>query len=395
MTTLGIVLAGLCSLAFLVWSGRHLMINRAKVEEFVLTPGYAGPPSDAPFISVLVAAKDEEANIGTCIRTMLQQDYPRFELLVINDRSSDRTAQIVEEIAACDSRVRLVNIASLPEGWCGKNHAMWTGIKQAKGEWLCMIDADCRQTSPRTLSTAMQYATDNKSDMLSVLPILEMKGFWENVVQPVCSGVMVIWFQPKKVNSDKFPHAYANGAFMMMKKSAYQAIGTHEAVRMQVNEDMHMALRLKQKGLRLRVVQSEGLYIVRMYTSLKQILAGWSRIFFGTFGTMKRLVASLLVLSIMGVLPYLTALAGWLLWQAGMAGPAWKAAAIMGTMAATMQMSVIYRFYGLLKARQELFWTYGLGCVVGIVALIKSIGKLRAGGKVVWRNTSYAVGGKK
>ncbi|HAU36646.1 MAG TPA: hypothetical protein DCX07_02880 [Phycisphaerales bacterium] len=393
MPALSIAILVLVGLVGLVWTSRHLLIWRERRTGFLLTADYPGPPQAAPFVSVLVAAKDEEQNIETCVRTMLSQEYPNFEVIVCNDRSADRTGEIVSRIAEQDPRVRLVNITELPEGWCGKNNAMRHGVRAARGEWICMIDADCRQTSPRTLSTAVQYALDRGADLLSVLPVLEMKGFWENVVQPVCGGVMMIWFNPDKVNSPRHPHAYANGAFMLMKRSAYDAVGGHEAVRNQVNEDMHLAAITKAAGLNLRVVRNHGLYIVRMYTSLGQILRGWSRIFFGTFGTLRRLSISLAVLVFMGLLPYLGAVLGFLLAAAG-ARPRglWLACGIVSAAVAAMQVSVIYRFYKLIGARKDLAWTYPIGCGVATVALVQSLGKLRKGAKLVWKSTAYSSG---
>jgi len=390
MSTLPIILTVLCGLVTLIWLSRHIMIAVERRTGFILTGEYKGKSPARPFISVVVAAKDEEANIAACVQSMLQQDYADFEIIVANDRSTDRTAQIVADIAATDARVRLVNIDHLPAGWGGKNHAMQHAIAKARGPWICMIDADCIQTSPNVLSAAIAYAQDQKSDLLSVLPILEMNGFWENAIQPVCSGLMMIWFHPDKVNSPRRKNAYANGAFMLMRHETYEAIGKHAAVRNQVNEDMHMAARVKSSGLNLRVVRNEGLYTVRMYTSLKQIYRGWSRIFYGTFGTYKRIIVSIVVLLIVSMLPYFATAAGLALWAFG-ATPAkwWLACGLAGAAAMVMQLSVIFRFYKLIHARAEFFWSYFIGGFVAGVALVTALGKLRKGAKLVWRNTSY------
>ncbi len=394
MTVLTITLIVLVSLVLLVWAGRHAMIAAHRRQAFALTEDYRPPEAvgdaELPFVSVIVAAKDEQENIGRCVSTLLEQDYPALELIVANDRSSDETAGIVGRLAEGDGRLRLINIGHLPEGWCGKNNAMQTAIAQAKAEWICMTDADCRQTSRRTLRAAVYYALQTGADLLSVLPNLEMKGFWENVVQPVCSGIMMIWFRPDKVNDPARPHAYANGAFMLMKRSAYEAVGTHEAVKDQVNEDMHMAAAVKGKGLKLRVVRNEGLYLVRMYTSLPNIVRGWSRIFYGTFGTLKRLSISLAVLVIMGMLPYACAVFG--LAAAGAGAQPQRLLLLLGlwgAAAAAVQISVIYRFRRMLGAPSGLAWTYAIGCAVATVALAGAMAKRRRGAQLTWRNTTY------
>lgn len=381
----------LCGLIALIWISRNITITRERRKGFSLGADYVGRSGDQPMISVIVAAKDEEANIETCIRTMLQQDYPNFELIVCNDRSTDRTAEIVQRLAEKDSRLKLVNIEYLPEGWGGKNNAMQTGIELASGEWICMIDADCRQTSSHTLRAAINYAIDTQADLLSILPTLEMKGFWENVVQPVCGGMMMIWFQPEKVNSPKYRNAYANGAFMLITRQAYNRIGKHENVKHCVNEDIHMAGLIKAGGMNLRVVRNKDLYVVRMYTSLQQIYRGWSRIFFGTFVTLRRIVITLAVLLMSSILPYVAAATAFTV-NAIVDQPSrwWLACGVVASAAVLAQMVSIFRFYRLIGARSELAWSYVIGSVIAAASLLSAISKLRKGAKIVWRSTSYA-----
>ena len=393
MTILAASMFSMACLVGLIWISRHVMICVERRKGFLLSADYDGPPVDAPRICVVVAAKDEQDNIEACVRTMLDQDYPNYELLVCNDRSEDATAEIVEALAAKNPSVRLLNIEQLPDGWCGKNNAMQQGIATTDGEWICMIDADCTQTSPRTLSTALQYAIDTNADLLSVLPALEMRGFWENVIQPVCSGVMMIYFTPEKVNNPKKSNAYANGAFMLIKRTAYEQIGTHAAVKGEVNEDMHMAAILKRAGLNLRVTRNDGLYKVRMYTSLGAITRGWSRIFYGTFGTLRRLCTALAVLLIVSLLPYVCTAVG--LSLAGGASEAagwWAACGFAGAATVMIQLSVMFRFYALVGARKSLFFTYPLGSLIAIYAVISALLKLRKGATVTWRGTSYTSG---
>ncbi len=389
MTT-AIILTSLSCLVFLVWTSRHLLISREQKSQFLLTGESPGPPEGAPLISVVIAAKDEADNIGPCVRSLLEQDYPSFEIIVCNDRSTDETAAIVERIAASDERVRLINIDHLPAGWYGKNHAMATGVAAARGEWICMTDADCRQVSSRTLSAAMQHAADTQADLLSVLPTLHTHGFWEDVIQPVCGGVMMIWFNPEKINNPKKSNAYANGAFVLIKRASYEVIGTHEAIKGLMMEDMHLARRIKQAGMNLRLVRSKGLYSVRMYTSLGEIMRGWCRIFFGSFGTLGRLATSLTLLVVIGLLPYAAAAIGFARASGGStAAGAWLACGAAGLAAIAMQISVIYRFYKLIDAHKALAWTYPLGCLAASIAVIMAMTKLCPGAKLTWRGTSY------
>ena len=229
----------------------------------------------------------------------------------------------------------------------------------------------------------------NDIDLFSILPDLEMNGFWEKTIQPVCSGVMMIWFSPDKVNNPAKPNAYANGAFMLMRREVYQAIGTHEAVKDQVNEDMHMADRIKKSGKKLRVLRSDGLYTVRMYTSFKQIIRGWSRIFFGTFGTLKRLTISFLLMTVMGLLPYAAALVG-LLGFHSTGSTAAMVCGIAGLAGVAMQMSVIFRYYRLLGNAGALALTYSMACIITLYIIVISMTKLRRGATVTWKSTTYS-----
>ena len=154
----------------------------------------------------------------------------------------------------------------------------------------------------------MQEAVRNRIDFLSVLPVLVTESFWERLIQPVCAAIMMLWFRPERVNDPHRTAAYANGAFMLMSRGTYEAIGEHDAVRTQLNEDIHMARLCKQRGRRLFVIENDGLYVTRMYTSFREAWRGWSRIFYGCFGTLQRILLTLIVVFMFSVLPFLSLL---------------------------------------------------------------------------------------
>lgn len=389
MHGLAIGLTIFACLVLLVWISRHVEIFREIRKGFILTDGYVGRDQSNPMVSVLVAARDEEQNIETCIRTMLDQDYPSFEVIVCNDRSTDRTGEIVRKIAEQDSRLRVVDITELPDGWMGKSHAMFKGIQQARGEYICMIDADCRQTSRRTLSVAVRYMRDNSAGMLSILPVLENHGFWESVIQPICGGIMMVWFKPDKVNNPAKRQAYANGAFIMMTRETYQAIGTHEAIKGVLMEDMQFARIAKDKGLGLRVVRSRGLYLTRMYTNFSQIISGWTRIFFGTFHSIGKLVASIGLLLFIGISPYVLAVAGLWGWLADAANAQWWL--VCGTIAAAtiaIKTLAVYLFYRIIFVNPLYAPTYLLGCLVAVYVMFAAMLKRIVGSRIIWRGTA-------
>jgi len=385
----------LLALVASVWASRHRAINRAHRELPPLTADtFPGPVSDPPWVSVLIAAKDEEGNIEAAVRTLLDQDYPNFELIVVNDRSNDRTGEILESIRAerADEKLQVIHVEHLRDGWFGKNNAMREGVARAKGEWLCFGDADCRQTSNRTLSAAVHYARANKIDFLSLLPQLETHSVWERIIQPVCGAVMVFWFNPERVNDPAYSEAYANGAFMLMARTCYEAIGGHEAVRTEVNEDMWMARLAKEHGQRLFMVQNDGLYRVRMYSRFREIWRGWSRIFYGCFGTFRRLRVTMLMLLATNVFPYTSLLiAAAVLLASGWtgAGAGWHWVAGASGIAVLLQQTVIARFYKLSRVNPAWAPTFILGALVCIGMLANSMLKLRGRTATTWRGTTY------
>ena len=369
------------------WLRRHGEINQAS-DELTLTDEWAEQCDAAlPPLTVLVAAKDEEANIARCVDGLLAQDYPDLQVVAINDRSADRTGAILDETASRDARLEPVHVQSLPAGWFGKNNAMREGLLRAKGDWLCFTDADCAFDSTKLMRAAMCLAQKHGADLLSALPTLEARSFWERVVQPVAGGVMVYWYPPRKVNSPRAPHAYANGAFMMMPRATYDALGGHDAVRATLNEDMHFARLAKANGKRLLVVRAGEMFRVHMYSGWRQIWRGWSRIFYGCFGTLPRLLGSVAMLLFFSLSPWIALCVAPFLgadgqWLAGAAGVAILA-----------QQSVLWRFYALTGNGAAWAVTYPLGAAACLAITCNAIGRL-FGGSTNWRGATYVGGAK-
>lgn len=381
-----------------VWLRRHADLNAAQREK-VLTPDDAGAldpaacaaqappaanaaaPTAWPRVSMLVAAKDEEANIGRCIAGLRAQDYPNLELIFINDRSSDRTAQLIDAAAAADARIVAIHVTDLRPGWFGKNNAMREGAARATGDYLCFSDADCAFDAPQLVRAAVRHAVAQRIDFLSVLPRLEALSFWERVIQPVAGGVLVFWYPPKRVNNPASPTAYANGAFMLLRRKIYDGLGGHEPVRTQVNEDMHMARLAKRAGFTLRSIRSRGLYRVRMYTGFAQIWRGWSRIFYGCFGTFPRLLITLLFLTLFSLSPYLT--------LATCAAAQSTPGVVAALLAIVAQQSVLWRFWRLSGIPAAWALTYPLGAAVCIGMVFAAMAKLGGLTSTTWRGTTY------
>lgn len=391
----------------LVWLRRHMQLAQAGREKVLTAADAPAPPSRTgetpmlPALTMLVAAKDEETNIGRCIEGLLRQEYPDLRVIVINDRSADATPRIIDAAAARDTRLMAVHVKELRPGWFGKNNAMREGLERATTDWFAFTDADCAFESPHLLAAAVNYATSQDVDFLSVLPRLEADTFWERVVQPVAGAVLVFWFPPNSVNDPSKPTAYANGAFMLMNRATYDAIGGHERVKTEVNEDMHMARLCKQAGGVLRVVRSQGLYSVRMYTGFKQIWNGWSRIFYGCFGTLPRLIVSFIFLAVFSLSPYLTLFGAGAMNSSGCAvavnstyltnapasAAAWMSVAAIFAIAA--QQSVLWRFWRIQNLPPHWALTYPLGAAICLGMIVKAMLKLGGVSTTTWRGTTY------
>ncbi|MCK6484422.1 MAG: glycosyltransferase [Phycisphaerae bacterium] len=373
-----------------VWLARHLVFW--KIER-TMPPLKADPtppaPEGSPPLTAIVAAKDEERNIERCVRSILRQDYPALRVIAVNDRSRDRTGEILDRLASEDARLSVVHVTQLRPGWFGKNNAMHEGVGRAASEWLFFTDADCTLLSPHTLSTAMRYARARNCDFLSVLPVLEAHGLLEQIIQPACSGILLIWFNPLFVNDPRNTTAYANGAFMLMSRRVYDAVGGHEPVKTEVNEDIHLARRAKQLGLSLRVVGNEDLYRVRMYESLGQMWRGWSRIFYGSFGSARRIVASMLMVMLGGIQPW----ASWAVgaWMSGAStGPeAWRPLMWAGMAASLFQVSVMFRYYRATRVPAWLAPTYPIAALLALGMLISALRRVGGRGTTTWRGTTY------
>jgi glycosyltransferase involved in cell wall biosynthesis len=374
----------LCGIG-LVWLRRHLALNRAGRDPVLPAIERDDDSYPLPTLSVLVAGKDEEANIERCVSGLLGQDYPGFEVVVINDRSRDRTGQIIDSLAARDSRVKAVHVAGLPAGWGGKNHAMHLGTQQATGEYFCFTDADCRFHAPELLAAAVRYTQAQRVDLLSVLPELEAHTFWERVVQPPAGAILILWFPPEKVNDPHSPRAYANGAFMLMSRATYEKLGGHAQFKAALNEDMQFARQAKRQGLRLRVIRGGGLYSVRMYVGLRQIWSGWSRIFYGCFGTWPRLLVSALFLSVFSLFPVVSLLVSPLL------GSASGGIATVAALTVVSQQSVLWRFYRLCAMPRHWALTYPLGAALCLAMTCNAMTRL-IGRRTRWRGTAYRGG---
>jgi len=245
----------------------------------ILVDPLAHLPEPAPKISVIVPARNEARNIERCVQALLSQTYPNYELIVVDDRSTDATLEILEELAKVHSapaRLKVVHGAEPPANWAGKPHALQQGVAQATGEWLCFVDADTFAT-PALLASSMTAAQANSADLFTILTTQELGTFWEKVVLPLVFTALSIGFPARRVNDPARPDAIANGQFILIRSQVYSAVGGHQAVRERIDEDKALAEVVKRAGYRLIIADGRPVTRTRMYTSLAEIWEGWTK----------------------------------------------------------------------------------------------------------------------
>jgi len=263
-----------------IWPIRFFVIGWVTRQIELLTPRsakFTGP--DFPRVTVIIPAKDEEANLPTCLASVCAQTYPNLEILVVNDRSTDRTGEIAREFAAKDGRVQVMTMTELAPGWTGKTHGCQRASEIANGDWFWFIDADTTH-HPDSLSVMMDYGRREKASLVSILPDLQCETFWEKVVQPLAGITLMQSFPLPMVNDDRNKSAFANGQSILIERTAYEQAGGHEAVRDRFVEDIGMAQKVKRLRLPIRTTLTRDLVHCRMYSSIGQLIRGWSRILY-------------------------------------------------------------------------------------------------------------------
>ena len=357
----------------------RLAVNRPNLSDT--------PPVEAGLVSVIVPARNEAATIETVVRSVLRSTYPRLELIVVDDGSTDATASIVSQLAAEDSRLRLLAGAPLPPGWYGKPWACQQGADAARGEILLFTDADTRH-EPELLARAVGALQRERADLVTVAPFQRCESFWERVVMPQIWLLLGVRYHPAAVNRARAERdVIANGQFILVPRASYEALGEHTAVRHEVAEDLALAQRCFRAGRKLHFAFAERLMETRMYHGLGPLVEGWSKnVYLGgrrSFPNEPALQA--LVPAMLGL-----AIAFWLVPPAALvlgAGTRFWAAAWLATAASALFWTLMS--YGMrIPLWYGLF--YPLGAAVALYIAARSTWRGRR--KVEWRGRVYVEG---
>ena len=246
--------------------------------------GDATRAKTAPRVSVLVPARNEELNIGDCVESLLAQRYPDFQVIVLDDNSTDRTGAILAEIQEQHHELRVITGQPLPAGWTGKNWACHHLAQEADGELLLFVDADTTLDAD-ALRQAVSAMTDEDADLLSLLPRQEMVTWAERLAVPVMSWSVFTLLPLAIAKRVRMPMlSAAIGQFMLFRGSAYEQLGGHASVRLNHVDDIALARRTKAAGLRWRLFDGTQHVQCRMYRSRGEVVRGLSRTIFAVFG---------------------------------------------------------------------------------------------------------------
>jgi chlorobactene glucosyltransferase len=274
--------------------------------------GHAPSTVGQPFVSVLIPARNESGVIGRTVRQLLEQDYSRFEVIVLDDSSADGTAQIALAAGEGDTRLRVMNGAALLPGWLGKNWACHQLASTARGDWLLFSDADVIW-KPGALRALVADMVATRADLLTVWPTQQTETWAERLVVPLMALAVIGYLPLPLVHHTRWPaFAAANGQCLLFRRAAYQRIGGHAAVRDHIVEDVALARRIKAHDLRLRMADAAGLIACRMYAGWPQVRDGFAKnILAGHGDSLALLAVSTIFHWLVFVLPWWWLLTGW------------------------------------------------------------------------------------
>lgn len=220
---------------------------------------------DFPLVSIILPARNEEKYIEKCLESLLSQDYPNYEIIAINDESSDKTGELLRKYSTSQSKIIYIEAPPIPKGWTGKNWACYQGYLKSKGSLFLFTDADTT-ISPPTLSIAVSNLIFQKLDSITAIPKTLANDFWTKITLPILWIFSAVRFSPIKANNPKTRIGFFYGSFFIIRRQVYEIVGTHKIVSGAIAEDAELGRIVKEKGYAIRVVHGE-----------KHIQALWSR----------------------------------------------------------------------------------------------------------------------
>jgi len=281
-------------------------------------PALSTVTANLPLVSIIVPARNEERNIRRCVESLLEQNYPNYEVIVVDDGSTDGTPDILENIIQTHPQSNRLWVQrlrdELPEGWAGKPHAIHAGVQESHGEWLLFTDADTWH-APNALHCALNSALHTGSDLYTLGTAQELPGFWEKVMMPMAYLGISMMYPIKKVNDPLSSIAIANGQFILIRRAVYDVLGGYARpeLRNTLLDDRDLANTVKQQGFKLRLEDGRDLVRVQMYRGLRDAWQGWRKnAFLGSRGGVAFVLLELIGLPMVAIVPFLLPLVAWI-----------------------------------------------------------------------------------
>ena len=341
-------------------------------------------PQNPVRLSAIVPARNEEPVIAACVESLARQ-AEITEILVVNDQSTDKTADIVREMMQRIPKLRLLETQELPKGWVGKNNAVWLGAREATGEWLLFTDADAVHNSD-SAARALAIADEENAALVSFSPEQVMKTWYEKSLIPYVYCRLESKFSFPDVNDPQKPAAAANGQFLMIRRDVYGAVGGHASVAGEVLEDVALAKRVKSAGHRIWFASGKGIVRVRMYRSFGAMWEGWRKNLYPLMGGNDRAVGREIVRAIVPVLASLIAAVSiWGLTESLLGAVAILLVGIIG---------ILVAYDGEIRRIQfprRLIW-YGIPGRVLFASVLWASYRGHRRGKLEWKGREYPVG---
>ncbi len=269
------ILSVLTALLFLVLAVRTQIFNKSVIMLRDLPDELPEGQNNGvwPKVSIVVPACNESNTIKDAAESLLALDYPNLEVVFVNDRSTDQTGEIIDRIAARDSRFKTVHITSLPNGWLGKTHAMSKGIESVTGEYILLTDADVH-FAPRALKKAVGYSIQNQLDFLTVIPDLIAKSFSLQVMMGQLYHMASLFFDIRRLNDPRKKVCYGQGAFLLLKQKTYARSEGLEWIKMDVIDDSGLALTMRRAGAKMGAIAGRSEVQLEWYPSLRTMIRG-------------------------------------------------------------------------------------------------------------------------
>lgn len=369
-----IIIASL-TLMYLLFLSIEFTIGFGKIKN--LTDQAEINADQMPLISVIFTALNEEKEIENALNSLLNLNYPRLEIIAINDRSTDKTAKILDHLASQHPKLRVYHINHLPEDWFGKNHALHFASRYAKGEWLLFTDADVVMKSA-TLSKAISYVVENKLDHLTIFEHHLRKDFWLKVAFLGNYMTYSLVMKPWRICYSWSKNAIGHGAFNLVKKSAYQQCGGHQSIALECLDDMKLGELLKINGFRQDTVDGRDFIEREWYSSLKEMIYGLEK---NGFAYHNYQLLSTVRDCIFAILFYIWPIIGAIIF----AGPVRYLNIINIFLTLYTTICVAEHF----RLQKRYVFSYPISIVILLYTILSSVVSVYKNKGVIWRGTYY------